>query len=329
MAHAPGSFIFSDTARKVMGELLKDFPPEMKSFRIESEARLKFFMSSLALGHLSLKLFEDFLDIDDQAPPFSRRVARHLFGPDFEKYWNGLSLGDLRKEAESSAKTIDDGFDGSLEATRRFLSFNDRKVAASPFWTIGLNEGRCELMAEVRKKPHKTDADVKFQYFKEFFNILAEYTGNYSNGKSRISSRQGLEIDKFPSEEEFKRYPPLRQKVGPTFVDLIKIMKNLWARGETTPPLSPERLHNDVSYYLDWCVDDGIVVPAISPIGDRIYRKGESDAHNRDIARFYQLFKRRIKPCQFFDLADRESFGALSDEEVSLMKRAIKNADML
>jgi len=342
MAHAPGFLILSDYINRVREDILNDLPREikqsslgpeadlkMKLFSKEAETRLDFFMSSLTMGHLALKLFEDFLDVDDQDAPFSCRVARHLFGPDFEKYWHGIKLGGLREDVECAAKKYAPSYDGSLEATRRFIrAHNLRPGAPSPFWTSALKEGRCELLAEVREKVLSQGQDVKFQYFKEFFYVLADWAGNDAKGKIRLSGR-GLDMDGFPSLEEFRHYAPLRRKVGPTFFDLLKIMGHLWARGETAPPMSPEQLHNEVSLYLDWCVDDGIVVPAISPGGERVYRKGESDAHNRDIARFYQLFKRGIEPGRFFDLADRESFKELSEKEVALMKRAIKTADTL
>ena len=340
MAHAPDFFILPDSLDRVKSNILKDLPPEMKNskitepkaklkmelFRKDAEARLKFFMSSLAFGLLALKVFENFLVIDGKADPFSYEEASHLFGPECEKYWRGLKLGRLREETACAAKKSDASHDDSLEAMRRLLSKGGRHAECSPFWKSALKEGCGELLAEVRKKT--VGQGVNFQCFQDFFYVLDKWARNYDKEEPRLVG-QGLNNDGFPSTEQFELYAPLRRKVGPTFFDLMKIMEQLWACGETTHTLSPEDLHNEVSYHLDCCVDDGFVVPTISPIGERIYRKGESDAHNREIARFYKLFNLNIEPDRFFDLAKRESFKELSDEEADLMRYAIKNSDTL
>ena len=81
------------------------------------------------------------------------------------------------------------------------------------------------------------------------------------------------------SSKQIREDEYLRLRVGPTFIDLVALLKALMVRTGATV-LADEELEQTLSLLLDACIDEGLVVPTLSHDESctyRIYRRGESN----------------------------------------------------
>ena len=115
--------------------------------------------------------------------------------------------------------------------------------------------------------------DLFFNYFTKFFVKLGEFVG---------------EDDKNNYKFDFENYQPnlkqvlkngyLRLRVGPTFNELLRLMKVYFTNRNIE--ISEKALHNIVSHNLDRQIDQGFIVPTFDCYGRRIFRKGKSSPYN-------------------------------------------------
>lgn len=134
-----------------------------------------------------------------------------------------------------------------------------------------------EKFESVSKKfENSSDGENYCSYFIEFFKTLGEITG-----ENNIDNYMIVDNGYNPNKSDVLKTPYLRLRVGPTFEDILLIMKKYWSK--ISPELTPRDLHIKVSEILDQQIDQGFVVPVLGMTGQRIFRKGEPRPFNRNI----------------------------------------------
>lgn len=127
--------------------------------------------------------------------------------------------------------------------------------------------------------------------FRMFFKALAEYVG----------------------ENNQTDYDRLRH--GPTFGELLEIMREMWTIDSVVPPTE---IHKLLSSMLDHYIDLGFIVPVLDENGFRRFRKGEPYPWNDSAMQILNFMGVAIKPGENMELAinslssdDRELFAEM------------------
>jgi hypothetical protein len=139
--------------------------------------------------------------------------------------------------------------------------------------------------------------------FAAIFQVLAERVG--------ASDPSSYSIEWPYSRSEVEKSPYLRLRIGPTFDDVVHLIREL------TQSASVERLplENFVSALLDFAIDSGAVVPTVARYDGRcyrVYRQGEIDFRDRVADRVVYALHHHKKPMALTRIAKINAILAYS-----------------
>ncbi|MFA6563762.1 MAG: hypothetical protein WCV00_17795 [Verrucomicrobiia bacterium] len=244
-----GAFtITSPSARRLFRRLegaLRDAPQGASLWEGEALCQARLFAASLEQGLRLLDDLDDVLTLRG-CGEFDQTDAAMLFGP-------AAAADDfiVCKEQEPAPIKVECPVSGESPFLQRFC--------------------RPDILARIHAQ---ADGDDHLSLFKALFDVLAELVG--------ASNPKAYSFGWPYSPEEIQKKPYLRLRIGPAFDDLVAIMANLVSAKGNNARVLP--LRNLVSALLDYGIDCGAVVPALTNYNGsfhRVYRKGEAGLHEK------------------------------------------------
>lgn len=234
-----------------------------ETFPGEARNRLQLYMASLEWAYRSWPALANILSLDKIE--LREEDTALLFGSDFAN----LICSEYKKLPEITISNS--SFfpsQSSICESKRTKSFCE-VIEECP-------EIKEKFESVYQKVENSSDGENYCSYFIEFFKTLGEITG-----ENNIDDYMIVNNEYNPNKSDVSTTPYLRLRVGPTFEDILLIMKKYWSK--ISPEITPRDLHIKVSEILDQQIDQGFIVPVLGMTGQRIFRKGEPRPFNRNI----------------------------------------------
>ncbi len=274
---------------------------ENKTLPWENANRVKLFLSSLEYGLASIGLFKDIFDNENLQVgcgnnfAYSRKLLKRVFGPKVVERLTKVDWIRAAFEAEEYTAGHLDEIEGDTSA----------------FWDDVLAKGdpdKSLFMADLYASLDKMGPKTRHEIFNVFYRHLKESAFADSEEKFKKIAGRGIKKNGLPTWKQVEKSSfYLSRRIGPTFCDLKRIMTLLWDKYDVLSSMGPREIHLEISKLVDEQVDAGHIVPALNPLGQRIFRKGEGSFLNRLTYRFCKLHG--ISP----DLHREYSLEALKD----------------
>ena len=218
-----------------------------KKLNSDSFNRLKSYINSLTWGKKSLSFIQKVASLSDTT--IDKDEINLLFGPIFAEkilsFYNNIPTNyDCLFEFEDKKQTL--------------YFYNAYKKLNS---------------VDENSKIKIEDDDLFFDVFSKFFIKLGELIGEDDKNKYQFDF-----TDYKPNREQVLENSYLRLRVGPTFNELLELMKIYFTSKNIN--ISDISLHTLLSRTLDRQIDQGFIVPVFDCYGRRIFRKGEPNPYN-------------------------------------------------
>lgn len=221
-----------------------------ESFFSETLFRLRMFIASMIFGFPLIRELESilsptrcYIEKEDITLLFGAEVS-DLLTRFYSEYSDSMEICKLIHDLEEQADTP---FYESLKKSPEIFSM---------------------LTEQDSESGQRTMPDSYGRKLVDFFNRLGKLTD-----ESDQACLPDLP-DYRPSKQDLEANKYLRLRIGPTFSELMEIMRKYWHQSPATKKIST--LHTLLSRLLDHHIDQGYIVPVLNLYGQRVFRKGEA-----------------------------------------------------